>query len=103
MDRKIIKDRRRIRSFNSEADYHGAWKLSLKFANYLLVSIDKDDLYDKCILYHSQYINELRNNGYNIDKNYTQIWNTMINTVLKGGNMKSSVRLLHQTSVQRNN
>ena len=45
---------------------------------------------------------ELYNNQCNMNKNYTQVWDTMLNTVQKNNdNMKGSVRLLHQISVQR--
>ena len=66
-------------------------------------SIDHNDLYSICSVVYGQYMNELRNKklNYKDSKNYVQIWNTMMNTVLKNVNSKSSVRLLHQTSQQR--
>jgi len=49
-------------------------------------------------MYYSQYMNELHQRGYNKNKNYVQVWNTMINT-----GTRESIRLLYQTSVQRTN
>ena len=54
--------------------------------------------------YH-QYLNELQSRKLpRQNKKYIQIWETMINTSNKRlDRNKQSVKLLHQTNVQRNN
>ena len=62
-------------------------------------SVDENENFnDLCEMYYSQYMNEINNHGYNKNRNYIQIWDTMINT-----RTRESIRLLHQTSVQRSN
>ena len=100
----INKDNRRLRGLRNENHTYNAWKLSHNYSNLLLKHIDNENLYEMCVLYHFQYMNEIKNHNYKHDKqrNYIQVWDTMMNTVRKyNDTMKGSVRLLHQTSVQR--
>jgi len=61
--------------------------------------IDKEDLYELCCNSYYRFMNEIK-----VNHKTTQIWNTMLNTVIKhDNNMKGAVRLLHQTNVQRTN
>ena len=102
-DNKDNKDFRRQVSLINYTKYHESWEISHKYTKILMKSIDHNDLYSICSVVYGQYMNELRNKklNYKDSKNYVQIWNTMMNTVLKNVNSKSSVRLLHQTSQQR--
>ena len=100
----IQKDKRRIQAYQKYNNYHNAWKLSHRYSNMLIKHINNENLYDMCIMYYIQYMNEIKSHGYNRNKNYIQIWDTMINTVSKfEDTMKQSVRLLHQTNIQRIN
>ena len=100
----INKDKRRINAIKDQNDYHEAWRISRKYSNTIMKHIDSEDLYDMCFMYYYQYMNELQANRFDVKKNYTQVWDTMLNTVSKGNdNMKGSIRLLHQTNVQRTN
>ena len=92
----IEKDKRRKESIQNNYNYRNAWKLSHKYSSMLVKHIGKGNYYDLCIMYYTQYMNEINNQGYNKKRNYIQIWNTMINT-----GTRESIRLLHQTSVQR--
>jgi len=103
MKSTIQKDKHRIASYEKYNDYKNAWITSLKYSTILMKYIDSEDLYETCFVNYSQYYNELTRNRYNVRRNYTQIWDTMINTIRNEKNMRMAVRLLHQTNVQRNN
>ena len=94
----IEKDKRRKISLQDNYNYHNAWKLSHKYSSRLVKHISNENCYDLCEMYYSQYMNEINNHRYNKNRNYIQIWNTMINT-----RTRESIRLLHQTNVQRTN
>ena len=77
----------------------------------LVKNIKSDNLLLSCNTVYGQYLHELQYKNMNVkdkkhikDKNYVQIWETMINTInkdyIKG---IAAIRLLHQTNVQRNN
>ena len=98
----ISKDKRRISAIQQYNNYHRAWRISCKYSKMLVKNINNDNLYEISLTIHKQYMTELYNNQCNMNKNYTQVWDTMLNTVQKNNdNMKGSVRLLHQISVQR--
>jgi len=94
----VEKDKRRKISLQNYKNYHDAWKLSHKYSSRLIKHIGNENFYDLCAMYYSQYMNEINNRGYNNNKNknYIQIWNTMINT-----GTRESIKLLHQTNVQK--
>ena len=96
MKNTIKKDKRRKISLQDYKNYHNAWRLSHKYSSKLLKHIDNKNFYDLCEMYYSQYMNEINNHDYNKNRNYIQIWDTMINT-----GTRESIRLLHQTNVQR--
>ena len=100
MKDSIRKDKRRNESLKIDFFYHNAWKLSNKYSSMLMNHIENENYYELSMMYYSQYMNELHQRGYNKNKNknYVQVWNTMINT-----GTRDSIRLLHQTSVQRTN
>jgi len=98
----IYKDKNRNNSKLIENNYYEAWNISYKYSSILLKKISHEDIFLLCFSIHKQYLNELKNKkiNYNKDKNYIQVWNTMINSMKKNYNL-SSIRLLQQTSVQR--
>ena len=100
----IKKDNRRFFEQNIQNQYRVGWLLSLKYSKLLMDNIDSNDLYNVCCSIKGEYFQELRYNKLNLNKNYCQVWDTMLNTVLNKknkNNPKPAVRLLHQTNVQR--
>ena len=102
----INKDKRRNKSQIIQNNYFEAWKLSYKYSTILLKKINHEDIYLLCFSIHEDYLNELKNkkiiksNKGNKNKNYIQVWNTMLNSMIKNHNI-SSINLLQQTSQQR--
>jgi len=102
-------NKRRNESFQIKSDYQECWKISHRYSSVLIKNISTRDLGLLCDTVYGQYLNELESNNlktksknHNKDKNYVQIWETMINTVKKcKGNEICSIRLLHQTNCQR--
>ena len=91
---------------NKQVRYHQAWKISLKYSVMLMNHIDKyNNLYDVVTGVYKQYISELHTHKLvtTKDKNYIQIWETVMNTLLNNNTKlhKGSIKLLHQTNVQR--
>jgi len=83
-----------------------AWKISKKYTNILIDHENKNEYLNIAGNIHHQYISELKYKGIDIRKknNYIQVWDTMVNTVNnnpKIGVQRGSIKLLHQTSVQR--
>jgi len=81
-----------------------AWKVSKKYSEILINNLDKDILIFSYEIY-KQYINELKFKKILYkDRKYNQVWITMLNTISKNPNYKkciSSIRILHQTNIQR--
>jgi len=107
----IQKDKRRKVSFQGKTDYQECWAISLKYSSILVKNIKSDNLLLSCNTVYGQYLHELQYKNMNVkdkkhikDKNYVQIWETMINTISKDYSKGiAAIRLLHQTNVQRNN
>ena len=106
----IQKDKRRTVAFQGEADYQECWAISLKYSSVLIKNIKSDNLFLSCTTVYGQYLHELQCKNMKVkdkndtDKNYVQVWETMINTISKDYNKGiAAIRLLHQTNVQRNN
>ena len=96
------KDKRRKNSNQKYNDNKNIWKISLKHSNIVMKHIDKEDLYEVCSNSHYQFMEEVKANRCKTNHKSIQIWNTMLNTIMKcDDNMRSSVRLLHQTNLQR--
>ena len=93
----------REKELHKQKKYHEGWNISKKYTDILMLHSENDRNIDMCFAIHSQYMNELRDKklNYQDSKNYVQVWNTMMNTVLKNVDSKGAVRLLHQTSQQR--
>ena len=99
----IKKDKRRFQSFKKQNNYYEAWNISHKYSTFLLRKINHNDIYNLCFMIHKEFINELKVKkiDYNQNKNYIQVWETMLNSISKNHNT-SSIRLLQQTSQQKN-
>ena len=101
----IEKDKRRTDSLTNQLKHKEAWNISYKYSSILMKKIDSEDIYEIyeiCFSIYHQYLNELKYKKLNMKKNYTQIWGTMINTLIKGNNgIKGPIHILHQTNQQR--
>ena len=86
--------------------YLEGWNISKKYTDILMEHSENDKNLGMCFSIHGQYMNELKNKCIPIDKkiNYIQCWDTLLNTLLKNSKInvqRGSLKLLHQTSVQR--
>ena len=85
--------------------YKEAWNISKKYSQVLINNITKKHIFDLIHEVYKQYINELKHKQINYkDKRYHQIWETMLQTNLRNPKYEicvSSIRILHQTNVQR--
>lgn len=98
----FMKDKRRSESFNQEYINDDCWKTSLKYSNMLVKNIDSNDLYSISASIYGQYMSELQSRHLPMkDKNYIQVWTTMLNTIKKGKHSRMAIKLLHQTNLQR--
>jgi hypothetical protein len=98
----IEKDKRRTDSLINQLQNYESWSISYKYSSLLIKKIDSEDIYEICFTVYRQYLNELKYKKLNMKKNYTQIWETMINTLIKGNNgIKGPIHILHQTNQQR--
>ena len=98
----LMKDKRRSESFNQGWVNNECWKTSLKYSNMLVKNIDSGDLYSISASIYGQYTSELQSRRLPMkDKNYIQVWTTMLNTVKKGNHSRMAIKLLHQTNIQR--
>ena len=79
---------------NKKQNIIDAWKISLKYSKILMDHSNNDD-----------YLSELQREGLNFkNKNYMQVWDTMINTQKRNPKRDikaGAIKLLHQTNVQR--
>jgi len=96
----------RSKEQNNKRLYKEGWNISMKYTEILMEHSKNDRNLSMCFAIHGQYMNELKNKRIPRDKkiNYIQCWDTLLNTLLKNPNInvqRSSLRLLHQTSVQR--
>lgn len=88
--------------------YHDAWKISKKYTTILMDHSSKDEHFTLAPNTYQQYLSELKHKNIPWDKqkNYIQVWDTMINTLYNNPKVdvcRASLKLLHQTSVQRSN
>ena len=89
--------------------YYEKWDISSKYTEYLMNNLkEKNDefLYDLSLGIYKQFLSELKSRNIHSRKTDTviQCWNTMIQTTLRNPSIyikKQSIRLLHQTSLQR--
>lgn len=96
----LEKDKRRTVSYHQKWLRDECWRASLKYSSQLNKNINNKDLTNLCHSIYGQYINELQSRKLPMrNKNYIQIWETMMNTVNKGENSRMAIKLLHQTSL----
>ena len=96
----LEKDKRRTDAYHQKWLHDECWRASLKYSSQLNNNINNKDLTNLCYSIYGQYINELQSRGLPMkNKNYIQIWETMINTVNKGEHSIMAIKLLHQTSL----
>ena len=99
------KDKRRSAEYQVKSDYYECWSISKRYSGFLIEKMDSSKSIDFNILCKSvtsQYMSELvGKNLETVNKNYTQVWQTMLNTVAKGENTRLAIKILHQTSCQR--
>ena len=94
------------RELNKKLKYRDAWTISKKYTTILLEHENKNEHLDIAANIHYQYISELKYKDIDtkVKNNYIQVWDTMINTVNNNPKInvqRASIKLLHQTSVQR--
>lgn len=103
----ISVNKRRKLAYIQKENYNECWKISHKYSHVLMKNINSDDLYNICCSVYGEYLTELKSKELQLsdkkgrNKNYIQVWLTMLNTVKKGEVEKQGVRLLHQTNCQR--
>tara|TARA_Y100000817_G_scaffold175983_1_gene137421 strand:- start:74 stop:409 length:336 start_codon:yes stop_codon:yes gene_type:complete len=90
---------------NKKQNIIDAWKISLKYSKILMDHSNNDDYFDIVYGIHHEYLSELQREGLNFkNKNYMQVWDTMINTQKRNPKRDikaGAIKLLHQTNVQR--
>ena len=97
----LTKDKRRTEAFNLKWQHDECWRTSLKYSSQLIKNSKKNDIDNLCNSIYGQYINELQSRKiYNENKNYVQIWSTMLNSVKRGNHTQVAIKLLHQTNLQ---
>ena len=97
----IEKDKRRTISYDNQLKYKESLNISYKYSSILMKKIDNENIYEICLTIYHQYLNELKFKDLNMKRNYTQIWGTMINKILKGNEVRGPIHILHQTNQQR--
>jgi predicted DNA-binding protein (UPF0278 family) len=94
------------KELNKQLKYKEAWNISKKYTTILIEHENKNEHLDIAANIYYQYISELKYKDIDVrvKNNYIQAWNTMINTVNNNPKInvkRASIKLLHQTSVQR--
>jgi predicted DNA-binding protein (UPF0278 family) len=94
------------KELNKQLKYKEAWNISKKYTTILIEHENKNEHLDIAANIYYQYISELKYKDIDVrvKNNYIQSWNTMINTVNNNPKInvkRASIKLLHQTSVQR--
>ena len=98
----LEKDKRRNDAYHQKWLNDECWKASLKYSSQLNKNSKSNDLDNLCHSIYGQYINELQSRRLPMkNKNYIQIWSTMLNTVKRGNHTQMAIKLLHQTNLQR--
>ena len=95
----------REKEVRKKINHQNAWKLSKQYSQELVNNLDHKNLFEVVDSIYGQYLSELKSRGLmNKHKNYFQVWDTMRNTVQNNKKLnirRGSIKLLHQTSVQR--
>ena len=97
----------REKEMKQKEKYHEGWKISTKYSTILMDHEDRNEYFEIVSNVYHQFISELKVKKIpHIDKNYIQIWDTMLNTVQNNPTIRvcrGAIKLLHQTNVQRTN
>ena len=97
----------REKEMKQKEKYHEGWKISKKYSTILMDHEDKNEYFEIAPNIYHQFISELKvKNVPHVGKNYIQLWDTMINTIQNNPTIsvcRASIKLLHQTNVQRTN
>jgi hypothetical protein len=88
-----------------QSNHKEAWRVSKKYSQILMNNITKTQIFNLIHEIYKQYINELKHKQIHYkNKTYHQVWETMLQTNLRNPKYEtciSSIRILHQTNVQR--
>ena len=105
MTKNVYKISNNAYETNKKQSIIDAWKISLKYSKILMDHSNNDDCFDIVYGIHHEYLSELQREGLNFkNKNYMQVWDTMINTQKRNPKRDikaGAIKLLHQTNVQR--
>ena len=94
----------REKEMKQKEKYHEGWKISKKYSTILMDHEDKNEYFEIAPNIYHQFISELKVKKVpHVNKNYIQIWDTMINTIKLEKNMKMAVRILHLTNCKKIN
>ena len=97
----------REKEMKQKETYQEGWKISAKYSTILMDHEDRNEYFEIVSNVYHQFISELKVKKIpHVDKNYIQIWDTMLNTVQNNPKIhvcRGAIKLLHQTNVQRTN
>ena len=97
----------REKEMKQKETYREGLKISAKYSTILMDHEDKNEYFELATNVYHQFISELRVKKIpHVDKNYIQVWGTMINTLQNNPKIhvcRAAIKLLHQTNVQRTN
>ena len=95
----------RRKEVEQKQNYHEGWILSKKYSKILMDHEGRNEHFRIAPNIYHQFISELKvKNIPHTDKNYIQVWETMLNTVQNNPKInicRAAIKLLHQTSIQR--
>lgn len=98
----LEKDKRRSVAYHQKWLHDECWETSLKYSLLLIKNSKTNDIDNLCQSIYGQYMNELQSRSLPMkNKNYIQIWQTMLNSVKRGNHIEMAIKLLHQTNLQR--
>ena len=97
----------REKEMKQKETYQEGWKISTKYSTILMDHEDRNEYFEIAPNVYHQFISELKVKKIpHVNKNYIQIWDTMLNTVQNNPKIhvcRGAIKLLHQTNVQRTN
>ena len=94
----------KLNLMNDKQKHREAWNISKKYTSILMDHEKGNEYFQLAPFIHAQFLSELKLKNFLLNKNYVQVWETMINTLNKNDKenvCRAAIKLLHQTSVQR--
>jgi len=95
----------RKKEYQNRDKIHEGWNISKKYSTILMEHENENEYFQIAPNIYHQFVSELKvKNIPYINKNYLQVWETMLNTLNKNPKInvcRGSIKLLHQTNVQR--